>query len=100
MIDSFYFPFPVDNAAILVNNVITVNKESVKMTKQVRLRHEANTNALRVASKVNSALASDGVEVSKQRVVEAATNAFYEECAKLEGKAFENWIVEMFKGEF
>ena len=46
------------------------------MTKQVRLNHEANLNALRVASKVNSALAEQGVDVSKQRVVEAATNAF------------------------
>lgn len=70
------------------------------MAKQVRLNHEANTNALRVASRVNSALADQGVDVSKQRVVEAATNAFYEECAKLEGEAFDKWIVAMFKGEF
>lgn len=65
-----------------------------------RLSQEANKNALRVASKVNSKLSEQGLSVSKQKVVEAATNAFYEECAKLEGEAFENWIVAMFKGEF
>lgn len=70
------------------------------MTKQVRLNDDANANALLVASKVNAKLSKQGVTVSKQKVVEAATNAFYEECAKLEGEAFENWIVAMFKGEF
>ena len=39
-------------------------------------------------------------QVRLNHVVEAATNAFYEECAKLEGEAFDKWIVAMFKGEF
>lgn len=70
------------------------------MSKQVRLNNDVNTKALKIAAKVNASLAESGNEVSKQKVIEAATNAFYEECAKLEGASFDKWIVAMFKGEF
>lgn len=70
------------------------------MSKQVRLDEDTNKKVFEIAGKVNASLAKSGVKVSNQRVVEAATNAFYEECAKLEGEDFDKWIVSIFKGEF
>ena len=65
-----------------------------------RIGTDANTKALKIAAKVNAKLSDDGVSISKKRVIEAATNAFYEECASLEGEAFDKWIIAMFKGDF
>ena len=70
------------------------------MSKQVRLNDEVNQKALKIAAKVNATLSGEGVSVSKQQVVNAAMNSFYDECAQLEGISLEEWIASMFKGDF